>query len=221
MRRQALALLSLCAVLTLLALAPAQGENAAPYTIFVDVEQKQLYLFRGSSLVKRYIVATGAWDTPTPIGVFYINRRFSGQMGGFGTCFLGLSVPWGDYGIHGTNKPESIGSNASHGCIRMRVQDAEELYALVPNGTKVVIACGPYGELGVSLRTLRNGDRSSMVRAVQRKLRALGFYHGWPDGIFGASTQRAVDAARKRYGLAANGLVDWALYQALGLTLFE
>lgn len=189
--------------------------------IHVDVEQKRLTLFQGDAIVKTYTVATGAWDTPTPIGVFAITHRFSGEMGGFGTCFLGLNVPWGDFGIHGTNKPESIGQNASHGCIRMQVADAEELYALVPNGTKVVIECGPYGEMGGTLRTLKNGDRSSMVRAVQRKLRALGFYQGWPDGIFGAGTQQAVDAARRTYGLEPNGMVDWSLYMALGLTLFE
>ena len=95
------------------------------------------------------------------------------------------------------------------------------LYARVPNGTVVVIECGAYGELGGSLRTLKNGDRSSMVRAVQRKLRALGFYFGTPDGIFGSATQRAVDKARETFNLSANGLVDWALYQKLGLTLFE
>ncbi len=192
-----------------------------PYVIHVDVEQKRLTLWQGEALVKAYTVATGAWDTPTPVGVFRIVRRFSGQMGGFGTCFLGLDVPFGNYGIHGTNKPESIGYDASHGCIRMQVRDAEELYRTVPNGTKVVIECGPYGELGTSLRVLKNGDRSSMVQAVQRKLRALGYYHGWPDGVFGDGTQRAVDAARKAYHLPPNGLVDWALYQALGLTLYE
>ncbi|MBE5810282.1 MAG: hypothetical protein E7318_05020 [Clostridiales bacterium] len=193
----------------------------AEYAIHVDVEQKRLTLFQGSKQVKHYTIATGAWDTPTPVGVFAITHRFSGEMCGFGTCFLGLNVPWGNYGIHGTNKPESIGYNASHGCIRMNVEDAEELYRLVPNGTKVIIECGPWGELGGSLRTLKNGDRSQQVRAVQRKLRALGFYQGWPDGIFGDGTQKAVDAARKAYGLSPNGLVDWALYQKLGLTPFE
>lgn len=193
----------------------------AEYIIHVDVEQKCLTLFQGSEQVKRYTIATGARDTPTPVGVFTITHRFSGEMCGFGTCFLGLNVPWGNYGIHGTNKPESIGYNASHGCIRMQVEEAEELYRLVPNGTVVVIECGPYGELGSSLHTLKNGDRSQQVRAVQRKLRSLGFYHGWPDGIFGDGTQKAVDAARKAYGLSPNGLVDWALYQKLGLTLFE
>lgn len=198
--------------------AHAQRER---FIIHVDVEQKRLTLFQGERIVKRYTVATGAWDTPTPVGVFSITHRFSGQMGGFGTCFLGLNVPWGNYGIHGTNKPESIGYDASHGCIRMQVEDAEELYALVPDGTQVIIECGPYGELGYTLRLLENGDRSASVMAVQRKLKALGFYHGWPDGIFGQATQQAVDEARKAYGLPPTGIVDWALYHALGLTIFE
>ena len=208
-------------IISLILCLAAKSTAAASYIVHVDVEQKRLTLFEGDRIIKTYTVATGTWETPTPVGVFTITHRFSGQMCGFGTCFLGLNVPWGNYGIHGTNKPESIGYNASHGCIRMNVHDAEELYALVPNGTTVVIECGPYGELGGTLRTLKNGDRSAAVRAVQRKLRALGFYLGCPDGIFGEGTQRAVDKARATYGLAPNGLVDWALYQALGLTIFE
>lgn len=216
-------LLALLSAFTLLccSFSSALGHGDAALIIHVDVEQKRLTLFRGAEIIRTYTVATGTWDTPTPVGVFTITHRFSGEMCGFGTCFLGLNVPWGNYGIHGTNKPESIGYNASHGCIRMNVKDAEELYALVPNGTKVVIECGPYGELGGTLRVLKNGDRSAAVRAVQRKLRALGYYHGWPDGIFGSSTQAAIDKARSDFGLAPNGLVDWALYHALGLTVFE
>lgn len=208
----------LIAMLLLALCLPAHSEE--PWEIFIDVEAKTLTLFQGDVQVKQYTVATGAWDTPTPLGVFTITSRFSGRMCGFGTCFLGLNVPWGNYGIHGTNRPESIGSNASHGCIRMRVKDAEELYALAPNGTRVVISCGSYGELGTSLRPLQSGDRSSMVRAVQCKLLALGYYHGWPDGIYGAATERAVAAARKALKLPP-GHVDWAFYQAIGLTLFE
>lgn len=214
-------LAALTAMLFLLCCTPLTCHAESPYIIHVDVEQKRLTLFKDDAIIQSWTIATGAWDTPTPVGVFTITHRFSGEMCGFGTCFLGLDVPWGNYGIHGTNKPESIGSNASHGCIRMHVEDAETLYALVPNGTKVVIECGPWGELGGTLRTLQNGDRSAAVRAVQRKLRSLGFYQGWPDGIFGEGTQRAVDAARKAYGLAPNGLVDWSLYHRLGLTLFE
>lgn len=208
-------------LLTLLLLCGGATKQQEPYVIHVDVDQKQLTLWQGNTLVKRYTVATGASDTPTPLGTFTINSRFHGDMCGFGTCFLGLDVPWGQYGIHGTNKPESIGSNASHGCIRMYVKDAEELYSLVPNGTKVVIQCGPYGELGWGLGVIRDGDRSSAVRALQRKLRALGYYQGWPDGIYGASTQLAVRKVRKEYGLPDSTNADWLVYQAIGLTCFE
>ena len=224
MRARLILLLILCGILVALQSMPTEAVQAAAAgnsLIWIDLTTMSLTLYQNQRQVGRWPVAAGTGDTPTPLGVFRINRRFSGEMGGFGTCFLGLNVPWGDYGIHGTNRPESIGTNASHGCIRMRVADAEALYARVPNGTVVVIECGAYGELGGSLRTLKNGDRSSMVRAVQRKLRALGFYFGTPDGIFGSATQRAVDKARETFRLSANGLVDWALYQKLGLTLFE
>jgi lipoprotein-anchoring transpeptidase ErfK/SrfK len=48
---------------------------------------------------------------------------------------MGLSAP--GYGIHGTNVPSSIGQAASHGCIRMRQADLEELFELVTVGTVV------------------------------------------------------------------------------------
>ncbi len=218
--RIAFALVAMAAFLALPLSPPAGGERRDARVIFIDVDAKCLYLFEGKDELRRYTVATGAWDTPTPLGVFRINSRFRSEMSGFGTCFLGLNVPWGQYGIHGTNKPESIGANASHGCVRLRVEDAEELYDLAPNGTRVVIQSGSYGELGDTLRPLRSGDRSSMVCAVQRKLRALGYYYGWPDGVYGAATEKAVAAARRALGLAP-GEVDWAFYKAIGLTLFE
>lgn len=200
---------------------PTGEAQSNPYLIWIDIHQKTLILYKEQQEIKRWPVATGAWDTPTPIGVFLINSRFSGEMSGFGTCFLGLNVPWGQYGIHGTNRPESIGGNASHGCIRMYVKDAEELYAMVPNWTRVVLEGGPYGKLDTSLRPLKNGDRGSHVLAVQEKLRALGYYGGWPDGIYGAGTERAVRQARQALGLPDSGEVDWQFYQAIGLTLFE
>lgn len=203
-------------VLTLCSVSAA----SPPYEIHVDVDAKRLTVFRGDEILRTYPVATGAWDTPTPLGVFRINSRFTGEMSGFGTCFLGLNVPWGQYGIHGTNKPASIGTSASHGCIRMRVEDAEALYALVPDWTQVVIQQGAYGEWGDTLRPLKSGDRSSMVCALQRRLRALG-YGVWPDGVYGASTCKAVRQAREDHHLPPGDHADWALYHAMGLTLFE
>ena len=189
--------------------------------VLVSIHQKSLTLYKGVEVQKRYAVATGTGDTPTPIGTFVINNRFAGDLGGFGTRFLGLNVPWGQFGMHGTNKPQSIGSNASHGCIRMFIKDAEQLYASVPDGAKVVIEGGPYGQLDTSLRPLSVGDRNSHVAAVQRKLQVLGYYHGSADGIFGMGTAAAVRAARDGLDLPEGESVDDAFYRAIGLILFE
>lgn len=189
--------------------------------IWVDVSQKRLTLYEGKTPLKSYAVATGTPKTPTPFGIYRINSRFAGEMSGFGTRFLGINVRWGQYGIHGTNKPESIGGNTSHGCIRLRVKDAEELYAAVPNGTLVVIEGGPYGDLDTWLKPLAPGDRGTHVRAVQNRLRALGYPIGSCDGVYGEATQRGVRQARRTLGLPDGDRVDWAFYNAIGLTLFE
>ena len=189
--------------------------------IWIDIHQKSLTLYEGTQAVKRYVVATGTGETPTPIGSYVINNRFAGELGGFGTRFLGLNVPWGQFGIHGTNKPGSIGTNASHGCIRMFVRDSEELYGLVGNGAKVVIEGGPYGCLDYGLKTLHIGDRGSHVAAVQARLLQLGYGYQWPDGIYGQGTQQAVRRAQDALGLPRKDFVDAAFYQAIGLILFE
>ena len=172
-------------------------------------------------MLKRYPIASGTWETPSPIGVFYITHRFAGELGGFGTRFLGLNVPWGQFGIHGTNRPGSIGSNASHGCIRLLTKDSEELYGKVGNWSRVVIQGGPYGQLDSSLRALRPGDRNSHVAAVQRRLISLGYLYGNADGVYGAGTTAAVRRARKALGLQDGDEVDAAFYRAIGLILFE
>jgi lipoprotein-anchoring transpeptidase ErfK/SrfK len=51
------------------------------------------------------------------------------------------------YGIHGTNVPSSIGSKASHGCIRMRKADVEELFELVKVGDEVEMVAAPTEEM--------------------------------------------------------------------------
>ncbi|MCL2337426.1 MAG: LysM peptidoglycan-binding domain-containing protein, partial [Firmicutes bacterium] len=56
-----------------------------------------------------------------------------------GTRWMGLSIPGGIYGIHGTNNPSSIGTAASLGCIRMFNQHVEELFPRVSIGTAVTI----------------------------------------------------------------------------------
>ncbi len=203
------------------------GEEVAPAVsgasrrlVWIDLDAKQLILYENNEPIKTYPIASGAGSTPSPIGVFRVNSRFIPQMSGFGTRFLGLNVPWGSYGIHGTNKPESIGSNASHGCIRMRVKDMEALFPLVPNGTQVVITGGPYGPLNWGWRTLKEGDRGADVRQLQLRLIQRGLL--WSaDGVFGAATKKAVAAARKEVNLPAGDQADAALQERLGMILFE
>jgi len=222
------ALLCLVLILCCAAFAPGPETQAvssiiAPQEmwIHIDLVQKALMLYEGTKPLKVYGIASGTAKTPSPVGTWRISSRFASEMSGFGTRFLGLNVPWGQFGIHGTNKPSSIGTNASHGCIRMYVKSAEELYRLVPNGTKVVIEGGPYGGLDSYLPNLISGSRSSHVREVQNRLRALGFYTGISDGIYGAGTSRAVLAAREALGLPKVDRVDATFYEAIGLSLFE
>ena len=64
-------------------------------------------------------------------------------------------------------------------------------------------------------------DRCSHVRAVQRRLRALGWYAGEPDGIYGVATSEAVLRFRESAQLGREDVVDGPVYAALGLMLFE
>ncbi|MGB9802898.1 LysM peptidoglycan-binding domain-containing protein, partial [Desulfofundulus sp.] len=59
-----------------------------------------------------------------------------------GTRWMGLDIPGGNYGIHGTNNPDSIGKAVSNGCIRMYNHHIEELFPHVPLGTPVRIVTG-------------------------------------------------------------------------------
>jgi len=86
----------------------------------------------------------------SPSGEFKIVSRLSnptyyhphkvippGKENPLGTRWMGLDKK--GYGIHGTNQPGSIGKAASHGCVRMRRADLEELFSLVRVGDSVVI----------------------------------------------------------------------------------
>ena len=189
--------------------------------IWVELDSKRLTVYENGEAAAVFPIASGTGDTPSPIGAFRVTSRFMTDLSGFGTRFLGLNVPWGSYGLHGTNKPNSIGKNASHGCIRMSVSDAETLYAMVPADTRVVIEGGPYGPLNWGLRTLREGDRGADVRQLQLRLMQKGFLYGGADGVFGASTRRAVVAARAALGLSPGDMADRALLLALGCMEFE
>ncbi|AUM94768.1 TPA: L,D-transpeptidase [Clostridium botulinum] len=111
----------------------------AIYRIVINTKAHTLTLFRDNNVYKTYKVAVGKPSTPTPKGTFKIINRAINPGGPFGARWLGLNIPYGDYGIHGTNNPSSIGKSVSNGCIRMFNNQVIELSNLVPIGTTVTI----------------------------------------------------------------------------------
>lgn len=200
---------------------PAANQGMPGLLIWVELDQKRLIVYESGRAAAVFPIASGAGDTPSPIGVFSVTHRFATRLSGFGTRFLGLNVPWGQYGLHGTNRPASIGQNASHGCIRLSVRDAERLYAMIPNGTPVVIDGGPWGPVAGGLRALREGDRGADVALLQRRLIQRGFLQGKADGVFGPATRQAVIAARRALSLPVGDTVSPALWRAMGVLQFE
>ncbi len=110
-----------------------------PYSIIVNTSNHTLTLYQNGKPVKQYPVAVGKASTPTPKGSYKIINKELHPGGAFGVRWLGLNIPKGGYGIHGTNNPGSIGKSISHGCIRMYNNDVIELSNLVPIGTPVTI----------------------------------------------------------------------------------
>ena len=117
-------------------------------TIVVSLEDRKLALVEDGQVKKVYTVSVGKPSTPSPEGMFTIQRRVKnpvyqhegkvvqpGPGNPVGTRWMGLSVK--GYGIHGTNEPKSIGKAASHGCIRMARKDLEEMYEMVHVGDTV------------------------------------------------------------------------------------
>lgn len=192
---------------------PAPGE----VSILIDTDHRKLTVLSDGEPYKQYPVAVGKYHTPTPVGNFQVLRRARNWGTGFGTRWVGLTVPWGIYGIHGTNKPGSIGSYASHGCIRMNNRHVEELYPWVEPGTRVVIVGNPFRYHAERFRLLRRGARGGDVMEVQTRLQRLGFYDGPIDGIWGGGMERAVVKFRESIGLRKDNCVDSEVYRMLGL----
>ncbi|WP_052488115.1 L,D-transpeptidase, partial [Gordoniibacillus kamchatkensis] len=118
---------------------PPSHPLAEPLRIVVDKDQHRLGLLSNNRIVRLYPVGLGGERTPE--GDFAITEKVRNPNnkpnGDFGSRGMTLSDTL--YAIHGTNKPDSIGKDESLGCIRMRQADIEELYDMVPHGTKVTI----------------------------------------------------------------------------------
>ena len=129
--------------------AMAQDQSSRPARrIVVSIADRKLAVVEGERTVRIFETAVGAPKSPSPTGIFQIVNSIAdptwytkgkivppGKCNPLGTRWLGLSVR--GYGIHGTNRPDSIGHNASHGCIRMRNREVEELFKMVAVGDRV------------------------------------------------------------------------------------
>ncbi len=193
--------------------APPEGE----LFLVIDTFRRSLTVFNDMQPFATFPIAIGKAKTPSPIGNWKVIDKGSNWGTGFGTRWLGLNVPWGIYGIHGTNKPWSIGSMASHGCFRMWNKDVEVLYSWINSGTPVHVVGNPFGYMSGGMKRLKNGDKNSAVAYIQGKLQRLGFYEMKADGIFGHNTEKAVKEFQKSCQLHVTGQVGYQEYLHLGL----
>lgn len=191
-------------------------------TIHIEVDKNLLSLIdrQTEEIIKSYPIASGKPESPTPLGSFKIIEKAKwGE--GFGSNWLGLNVPWGIYGIHGTNRPESIGRNISAGCVRMQNKHIEELYHLINEETNVVITKGPYGPFGLDFRILKPGDRGADVLEVQKRLGQKGYFKSKADGIYGELMKEALINFQKDRGMELTDRVTEEIYKELGILLME
>lgn len=198
-------------------LAAIPGQPASTPTgsvdIVVSIPERMLTVFSDGQPHKRYRIAVGKASTPTPIGEWKVVWKDYNWGTGFGSRWMGLNVPWGIYGIHGTDKPWSIGRYASHGCIRMRNRDVEELFEWVPMGTPVKITGRP---VKVE-RRLKYQMTGADVVVLQLRLKELGYLQSRADGLFGMDTDAALRTFQAASGLEATGIADKPTIQLLGL----
>ncbi|MGI8479891.1 MAG: L,D-transpeptidase family protein [Gaiellaceae bacterium] len=138
-------------------LKPTVAADALGPAVVILRSSNALRLYTGAKLVRTFGVATGQSSYPTPTGNFEIVTMQRnpwwypppsdwaadsdpvppGPGNPLGTRWMGISAPY--VGIHGTPDSASIGYSASHGCVRMRISDAEWLFQHVEVGTPVFI----------------------------------------------------------------------------------
>lgn len=193
------------------------GSGQGIYSIEVYPQYHQLIVRLQGKKIKTYTVSVGNPTTPTPVGEYQVIYKGENWGPSFGPRWLGINVQWGSYGIHGTNKPNSIGQHLSHGCIRMFNSDVIELFEIIPTGTKVTIYGHVLGDLNHEPRDLAEGDVGGDVQLVQYRLRSAGYFKGICNGKFRSSTTLALKQFQREHHLVQNGVVTKKVYFAFGL----
>lgn len=186
--------------------------------ILIDLHTHRLVVLVDGKPFQIFPVAVGKRESRSPMGEFSVVSK--GAWGnGFGTRWMQISVPWGTYGIHGTNKPWTIGSAASGGCFRMYNQHVEQVFDMVQVGTPVDVV----GDFFLLTKTIpglhKKGDRSQWVVVIQQRLRQLGYLSmaKRTDGTFDDATEMALKLFQEMHHLPEDGKVAGETKRLLGL----
>ncbi|MDP2410262.1 MAG: L,D-transpeptidase [Pseudolabrys sp.] len=124
---------------------PAQAE----LVVNISKSQQRLAVMVNGTEAHRWPISTGTNRTPTPAGVFRPQRL---ERHWYSRKYNLTPMPWSiffhrGYAVHGTMEAHNLGRQASHGCVRLRPDNAATLYSMVRRhgmkGTKVVVLNGP------------------------------------------------------------------------------
>lgn len=248
----------LIGLILLLTSLPAFAEEEMPYYIRVDCYNNivTVYSTKDDSVVRQMICSTGRDTSPTPLGEFVMPKQHKSEERGEWYTFehdygkYGSRI-WGNFLFHSIlysaksddalewNTYYSLGQCASHGCVRLYVEDAKWIAENCFAGTKVTIFKDSERHdylkqlLTVNTFSVDNGsyqDFSSMaeregelgydsrgeeVTALENRLRELGLFAGEANDFYGADTVRCVKALQKALGRRENGVADEELRKIL------
>lgn len=137
----------------------ALGADQADRRLVINIPSRTLWVYEKDKIVRWFPVGVGRPGFPTPTGQYKVLRKIVnpvwehpykasgavrigvGPNNPLGTRWVGFKeYKGGEYGIHGTDNPSSVGKFSSHGCVRMKIKDAEALFDMVEVGTPVEVA---------------------------------------------------------------------------------
>ena len=261
-RRFLAALVVLCLMATAIPALEQVAEAASKYYITVDLTNQVVTVYDAgntsdSGIVRQMICSTGKSGSSTPTGTFTLPSKWKSSertewyyftefncYAKWATRITGAilfhSVLYTSAKVGPTSSSvNALGSRASHGCVRLRVEDAKWIAQNCQAGTK----CRVYSS-GVTNSTLRKrllkstyvrggesyseflsgadsklplsrGSHGALVQQLQARLKSLGYLNDVVDGDFGAKTHNAVCAFQAAAGLAQTGVVDDALWMRI------
>lgn len=241
---------------------PALADSSKTYYIEVDIANQITTVFRSSdkAVVRQMICSSGTGNN-TPRGTFHLEKSRSTDRSewyyiGKYSCYVKYptriqgailfhSIPYAkqDMSTIDQEAVQQLGSKASHGCIRLRWQDAKWIAKNCPDGTRVRIFTGAsrkaelrklllaegYSESsGMTYEqfvspafetneagSLGRGAEGDAVNSLQQRLIGLGFYSGSASGVYDSATIVAVMRFQAAAALPVTGIANAALIERI------